>query len=140
MEKERARFSDDPDILLQLEDNLRAAHESLEIAESLFQNEKFIDSIAKSEDSLFLTERFQEDIELAVVPETKLYSDEVETTPKRKHPTHHEVKRGDTLVQISNLYYGTYRKWKDIYKLNKKTISNPARIFPSQKILLPPKK
>lgn len=135
LELERKRFSDDPDTLLQLEDNLRAAKESIELAEKLLQSEKYIESISKAEDSLFLTERFKEDLELADLPDTKLYDDGVDTGVKI--PPTHTVKRGETLIKISTLYFKTYKKWREIYKLNRKTIKNPSKIYPFQILKLP---
>lgn len=138
LEKEKKRFSDDPETLLQLEDNLQAARESIELAEKLIKIEKYIESISKAEDSLFLTERFKEDLELADLPDTKLYEDGTDTEPNPT-PSNHTVKRGETLVRISTLYYGSYRRWKEIFKLNRKGIKIPSRIFPGQVLKLPKK-
>ncbi len=49
------------------------------------------------------------------------------------------VKEKDTLVLISEALYGDYKRWEDIYKLNKDKISNPTIIFPGQVLLLPEK-
>ena len=149
--QEKQKFNEEPEILSQLEDNLNAARESHELAEKLMNEEKYLESIAKSEDSLFLTERFKEDLELTIVPEKKLYDEDIEEPKqvsnevKEKHysgkklPKTHRVNRGETLVQIALYYYGSPRGWKMIFKKNKKSIKNPNVIFPNQKIILPKK-
>jgi len=50
------------------------------------------------------------------------------------------VKEKDTLIKISEAHYGDYRKWEDIYKLNKGRISNPTILYTGQIIMLPEKK
>jgi hypothetical protein len=150
LQKERRRFIEDPEILAQLEDNLRAAKETILISETLFQEDKYLDSIAKSEESLFLTDRFGEDISHASVPEKKLYDEDLEENPtaKQKEPKHfsgkdipgvHVVKKGDSLVKISAFYYQKRKNWKEIYKFNRTKIKNPKLIFSGQKISLPQK-
>ncbi len=49
------------------------------------------------------------------------------------------VQEKDTLIKISEAHYGDYRKWEDIYKLNKGRISNPTILNTGQIILLPEK-
>ena len=145
LESQKHKFDEDPEILAQLEDNLRAARESYSLAEQLFKDEKFVESIASAEDSLFLTERFQEDVSVASVPEKRIYADEPNQAPKRQYfkgsitPKFHKVKKGESLVSISEFYFHSHKKWKDIYKQNKKSIKKPNTIFPSQSILLPSK-
>lgn len=41
----------------------------------------------------------------------------------------HLVKRGETLGTISNVHYGTVRRWKDIYDNNQPLIRDPNLIF-----------
>jgi hypothetical protein len=48
------------------------------------------------------------------------------------------VKRGDTLSGISQKYYGTANRWRDIYARNRAVIgSNPNLIFPGQVYTIP---
>lgn len=54
--------------------------------------------------------------------------------PKSK-PKKYTVVRGDTLWGIAKRTYGDGLKYKDIAKVNK--ISNPNRIYPGQKLILP---
>lgn len=145
LDSQKHKFDEDPEILAQLEDNLRAARESYSLAEQLFKDEKFVESIASAEDSLFLTERFQEDVSVASVPEKRIYADEPSHAPKKQYfkgsitPKVHKVKKGESLVSISEFYFHSYKKWKDIYRQNKKSIKKPNTIFPSQSIFLPSK-
>ena len=145
LESQKHKFEEDPEIFAQLEDNLRAARESYSLAEQLYKDEKFVESIASAEDSLFLTERFQEDVRVATVPEKRIYADEPNQPHKRQYfkgsttPKVHKVKKGESLVSISEFYFHSYKKWKEIYKQNKKSIKKPNTIFPSQSILLPSK-
>lgn len=47
------------------------------------------------------------------------------------------VKKGDTLVQISQRYYGTKSKWKTIWEANQTRIPNPDRIKVGTKLIIP---
>ncbi|HNX25462.1 MAG TPA: LysM peptidoglycan-binding domain-containing protein [Spirochaetota bacterium] len=49
------------------------------------------------------------------------------------------VKDKDTLIKISEALYGDYKKWEDIYKLNKSKIANPTILYPGQILQLPEK-
>ena len=48
----------------------------------------------------------------------------------------YRVRRGDTLWKISKRRYGTGRKYRRIYKANRKRIRNPNRIYTKQVICL----
>ncbi len=52
-------------------------------------------------------------------------------------PEIYVVKKGDTLWQISKMWYGDGSKWTVIWEKNKK-IKNPHRIYPGQTILIGP--
>ena len=65
--------------------------------------------------------------------------------PTRQTPTQNEtreyvIKSGDTLSKIAKQYYGNANDWNRIYDANKSVISNPDKIFPGQKIIIPEKK
>lgn len=49
------------------------------------------------------------------------------------------VKENDNLILVSETLYGDYKKWEEIYKLNKDKISNPKILYPGQVLLLPEK-
>ena len=47
------------------------------------------------------------------------------------------VKKGDTLNSISKKFYGTSRRWREIYEVNKEILSAPDKIYPGQIIEIP---
>ena len=50
------------------------------------------------------------------------------------------VKKGDTLQEISQKYYGTTRQWRKIYNANRGRIKGgPEKIVPGMKLTIPPK-
>ncbi|MFH1655486.1 MAG: LysM peptidoglycan-binding domain-containing protein [Candidatus Omnitrophota bacterium] len=51
--------------------------------------------------------------------------------------TAYEIMKDDTLQKISNKFYGTNRKWKKIYEVNKDVIKDPNRIKPGVIINIP---
>lgn len=49
----------------------------------------------------------------------------------------HTVKKNETLQKISQKYYSTTSKWKEIYELNRKKIgANPNKIYVGQKLVI----
>ena len=51
---------------------------------------------------------------------------------------YHDVVRGDTLSAISKKYYGDANKYNAIFEANKPMLSNPDKIYPGQKLRIPP--
>jgi len=49
----------------------------------------------------------------------------------------HIVARGDTLTRISQRYYGTARRWSDIYEANRDILSQSNGPEPGQRLVLP---
>jgi len=47
------------------------------------------------------------------------------------------VQKGDTLQKISQEFFGTTLKWKDIFNANEHVLKSPDRIRPGQKLLIP---
>lgn len=47
------------------------------------------------------------------------------------------VRKGDTLSEISQTYYGSPAKWRKIFDANKELIKNPDRLTPGQKLIIP---
>lgn len=45
---------------------------------------------------------------------------------------------GDCLWNIAKKFYGDGRKWTIIYEANKDEIADPKRIYPKQKLIIPP--
>ena len=50
-----------------------------------------------------------------------------------------EVKKGDTLSKISKEFYGDANKYQLIFEANKPMLSHPDKIYPGQKLRIPPK-
>lgn len=48
------------------------------------------------------------------------------------------VKRGDTLDKIAAKVYGDSNQWRRIYQANKDQLASPNRIYPGQKLVIPP--
>jgi nucleoid-associated protein YgaU len=47
------------------------------------------------------------------------------------------VRKGDTLQSISRKFYGTTRRWNELYKLNRSRLKNSDKIYPGQVIEVP---
>lgn len=56
---------------------------------------------------------------------------------KREQDRQYTILKNDTLQKISQKFYGTTRRWMDIYEANKKVIKNPDRVKPGMKIRIP---
>lgn len=50
----------------------------------------------------------------------------------------YEVKPGDSLSKIAKREYGDANKWPKIFEANKDTLKDPNKIFPGQKLTIPP--
>lgn len=53
-------------------------------------------------------------------------------------PETHTVVKGDTLTKISQKYYGTQNRWREIYNYNRDTLSTPSSLKIGDKLKLPP--
>ena len=53
--------------------------------------------------------------------------------------TKYTVKRGDTLSKIAKEAYGDANAYMKIFEANKPMLSNPDKIYPGQKLRIPPK-
>ena len=51
----------------------------------------------------------------------------------------HTVAKGDNLSKIAKHYYGNANEWKRIFEANKDVLKDPDKIFPGQKLQIPPK-
>jgi len=51
----------------------------------------------------------------------------------------HDVVRGDTLSAIAKKYYGNANLYMLIFEANKPMLSHPDKIYPGQKLRIPPK-
>jgi nucleoid-associated protein YgaU len=51
----------------------------------------------------------------------------------------YEVKSGDSLSKIAKREYGDANAWNRIFEANKDILKDPNKIFPGQKLKIPPK-
>ncbi len=51
---------------------------------------------------------------------------------------YHDVVRGDTLSAIAKKYYGNAGKYPAIFEANRPMLSHPDKIYPGQKLRIPP--
>lgn len=51
---------------------------------------------------------------------------------------YHDVVRGDTLSAIAKKFYGNANKYMVIYEANKPMLKDPDKIYPGQKLRIPP--
>ncbi len=50
----------------------------------------------------------------------------------------YEVVAGDSLSKIARREYGNASEWKRIYEANREILKDPDKIFPGQKLNIPP--
>ena len=50
----------------------------------------------------------------------------------------YEVVSGDSLSKIAKREYGNANEWKRIYEANKDILKDPDKIYPGQKLKIPP--
>jgi nucleoid-associated protein YgaU len=84
----------------------------------------------------------QEQTPISEAGKTEIFPGADKTEPVTVKPlagNEYLVKENDTLILISEALYGDYKKWQDIYKLNKDKIANPTILYPGQVLLLPEK-
>jgi nucleoid-associated protein YgaU len=51
---------------------------------------------------------------------------------------YHDVVSGDNLSKIAKQYYGDANKYPQIFEANKPMLSDPNKIYPGQKLRIPP--
>lgn len=51
----------------------------------------------------------------------------------------YEVQSGDSLSKIAKAEYGNANEWTRIFEANKDILKDPNKIFPGQKLRIPPK-
>lgn len=52
-------------------------------------------------------------------------------------PRYHTVKKGDTLSDISEKYYGDHARYMAIFDSNRDILSDPNKIQPGQRLRIP---
>jgi len=74
-------------------------------------------------------------------PEAK--SSKSKAQPKESYATRskstrsYTVKKGDTLQKISQKFYGTTKKWRQIYEANRKVLKDPDKLTVGTKLTIP---
>lgn len=58
--------------------------------------------------------------------------------PQEKPSQFHDVVKGDTLSAIAKKYYGDASKYPVIFEANKPMLTHPDKIYPGQKLRIPP--
>ena len=53
--------------------------------------------------------------------------------------TIYEVKSGDSLSKIAKDHYGNANDWNRIFEANKDILDDPNKIYPGQRLKIPPK-
>ena len=60
-----------------------------------------------------------------------------EQAEKIKTDRFHFVQEGETLSEISQQYYGSARKWQNIFDANRKVVKNPRNLKSGTKLIIP---
>jgi len=61
------------------------------------------------------------------------------TAPGAEGVQTYEVKSGDSLSKIAKNFYGNGNAWKMIFEANTDILKDPNKIYPGQKLKIPPK-
>jgi nucleoid-associated protein YgaU len=69
--------------------------------------------------------------------ETGMTKEETPVTRDNPYAQYHVVAKGDTLSKIAEQYYGDMMLYKKIFEANRDILSDPDRIKPGQKLLIP---
>lgn len=64
--------------------------------------------------------------------------DSLAVTAPAPAATFHDVVAGDTLSAVSKKVYGDANKYEQIFEANKPMLKSPDRIYPGQKLVIPP--
>jgi len=65
-------------------------------------------------------------------------NDQVTVLNVQPEAQYHEVQKGDTLSKIAKQYYGDANKYNAIFEANKPMLTHPDKIYPGQKLRIPP--
>lgn len=63
---------------------------------------------------------------------------QMSVTQPEPEAQYHDVAKGDTLSAIAKKYYGDANKYPVIFEANKPMLSHPDKIYPGQKLRIPP--
>lgn len=73
--------------------------------------------------------------EISDIPEEIMVSETIVEDEIRTEQ--YTVQKGDTLQKISQKFYGTTRKWKKIFEMNKGRLKGENKIYPGQVLDIP---
>jgi nucleoid-associated protein YgaU len=62
------------------------------------------------------------------------------TAPAAEAYQTYEVKSGDSLSRIAKHFYGSGNAWNTIFEANTDILKDPNKIYPGQKLKIPPKR
>jgi len=65
------------------------------------------------------------------------YVEEITIEGPQQESEQYVVQKYDTLQKISYKFYGTTKKWKYLYNVNKNVIKNPDKLYPGMKLTIP---
>lgn len=74
---------------------------------------------------------------LATNIEETIVSQEIIEEPAVISFENYTVAKNDTLQKISQKFYGTTKKWMEIYNANKNVLSGPDKLYPGQILSIP---
>jgi 5'-nucleotidase/UDP-sugar diphosphatase len=69
--------------------------------------------------------------------EPQTVNNEIRNTNDEIRARIHIVQRGDTLSSISAKYYGSSKQWRKIVAANRNNLSDPNRLTPGIKLIIP---
>jgi len=67
------------------------------------------------------------------------FSDVQSGSSTAPQPQTYTIAKGDSLSKIAKKFYGDANQWKRIFEANRDTVKDPDKIFPGQKLVIPPK-
>lgn len=87
----------------------------------------------------------QTEMEEAMIPSQPFYDydqeadyvEEIAVDKPQQKTEAYIVQKNDTLQKISLKFYGTTKKWKYLYDVNKNVIKNPDKLYPGMKLSIP---
>ena len=77
-------------------------------------------------------------VEQVVASELTARAPKADEPPPEPAGEFYEIQRGDTLGGIAKRHYGNARLYTKIFEANKGVIDDPDKIYPGQKIRIPP--
>jgi nucleoid-associated protein YgaU len=88
-------------------------------------------------DTMIPTRRYQPSEEILMSEEMPDFSN-VQSGSSSTAPKIYEVVSGDSLSKIAKREYGNANEWRRIYEANQDVLKDPDKIYPGQKLKIPP--